>query len=279
MKLNNAKVQDKGYEAHSPWTTISFAHNRDIITIERSGSPSQGYPLFMTESCSSTMDLAWILDEKNLFPEWSSVLSKHQQNGRGQFRRSWISPGGNLYGTLRLPKIHSYSTLIPLVAALAIQSLLQDMGLYSEFKWPNDLLVSRKKVGGILVEERGDTVMAGFGLNLIQSPPMDMLRDPRALPAGHLEEFGVLLTPLEMWSLMVQALMDRIMFFSHSPHALTRALENAMAFMNEPVVFKPHHGDEFQAVVVGLSDNGGIRLKATDGEKTWLSGSLSPVIY
>ncbi|MBU1169170.1 MAG: biotin--[acetyl-CoA-carboxylase] ligase [Proteobacteria bacterium] len=280
-KILTGNAHNRCLSTYGPWTTMSLAHTLETISVERSGNPPLGISFFFTDSCSSTMDLAWRLIENNIFPEWSSVLSLGQHHGRGQFRRAWISDGGNLYATMRLPNHLSCSAMTPMMLAMAVHITLRDLGIYSEFKWPNDILVSRRKVGGILVEKRDDNVIAGFGVNLFTSPSMDELNDPRALPPGHLGELGLSVSPLEIWPRMVQAVMDCMTSLSQGtqPADLLKVLENSLAFMGETVVFKPHSAEEFQAVIQGLTETGGIRLKTVNGERTCHNGSLIPVVY
>jgi BirA family transcriptional regulator, biotin operon repressor / biotin---[acetyl-CoA-carboxylase] ligase len=240
------------------------------------------YPFYTAGLCSSSMDLAWKLHEAMDFPEWSSVVVERQQNGRGQFGRTWISPSGNLYASLRLPSEPTRSSpLAPFLIANAISKVLSELRLDSEFKWPNDILICRKKAGGVLLEERAGVLIAGIGINVSEAPVMSGLRDPGAIPATHLMAFGVCLTPLELWSWIIQEVMDQVHILSSKKGSdgLFRALEGRMAFLGEKVVFKTHDAKQFPAVVAGLSRDGGIRLKTAGGEKILHSGSLFPVIY
>lgn len=253
-----------------------------IVLKSRKENPPLEYPFYKAKLCSSSMDLAWDLHEAGSFPVWSSVVVEKQQNGRGQFGRTWLSPSGNLYASLRLPSEPQGSfPLTPFLIASAIHKVLSDLKLDSEFKWPNDILVCRKKVGGVLIEEKADVLIAGIGINVSEAPVMTSLRCSGAVPATNLKAFGVLLTPLELWSSIIQEIMDHIHVFSSntSSDKLLRALEGRMAFLGEKVVFKTHDARQFSAVVAGLSRNGGIRLKTTDGEKILYSGSLFPVMY
>jgi len=245
-------------------------------------NPPVGVPFYTAEICSSSMDLAWYLHELMAFPEWSSVLVNRQDNGRGQCGRDWISPSGNLYASVRLPiePLRSFP-LTHFLITCAIYKVLMNLGLSSEFKWPNDILVCRKKVGGVLIEEKSGVLIVGIGINLSESPGINALRDPKALPAAHLKSFGVLLNPFELWSSLIQQIMGHIRGFSHNPSCekLLKTLEGCMAYMGEKVVFKTYDGKEFPAVVAGLSKTGGIRLETADGEKILHSGSLFPLVY
>lgn len=281
--INDGKNVRRAYTPMpcGPWKRHVPSQGDEPVSVECSLNPPLGFPLFHTASCSSTMDIAWVLHDRNEFPVWSSVLTDHQHCGRGQFGRSWVSHSGNLYASLRINVTSTHPAWAAFLPALAINGVLKSLGLPSEFKWPNDILVHRKKVGGILVEERSGTVIAGIGLNMSQSPSMEFIRDPGALPAGHLHEWGLTMTPLEIWPVILKEIVNLAAFYSSGNNSkkLVKTMETILAFAGDRVVFHPPDGPEFQAVVSGLSDNGGIRLKTVDGEKTFLSGSCLPVVH
>ncbi len=108
-------------------------------------------------------------------PCGSACLAEMQRAGRGRRGRHWLSPPArNLY----LSVYWYFETGVSALAALSVRlglrlaSLLEGMGVEGlRVKWPNDLLIGERKVGGILVELRGDPldathVVAGIGLNL-----------------------------------------------------------------------------------------------------------------
>lgn len=170
--------------------------------------------------------------------------------------------------------------LIPLLIAEAIYAVLSALGLRAEIKWPNDILVNRKKVGGILIEERSRTLVAGIGLNLVSAPALHELPEPAALPVGYLGEFGIAAAPLDLWALIVQAVFRQMPEQSgeQGVKEFVRDLENHIAFVGEKVVFTTHGTKDLPAIVLGMDAGGGIRLKTMDGEKVMLNGSISPMI-
>jgi BirA family biotin operon repressor/biotin-[acetyl-CoA-carboxylase] ligase len=270
-----------GLAVYGPWAHFIVSKHSETITVARSENPPLGFPLFHTKQCYSTMDLAWLLHDRNDFPDWSAVLSDYQLNGRGQFKRQWVSQSGNLYVSFRFPEKNNLTSAAPLITALAINRALQQLNIHSEYKWPNDILVHGKKMGGILVEERSGAMIVGIGLNLVQSPTLDDMRDPRSLSAGHLSESGLSIAPLKIWPVIAQTIkkLSDVYAGGNNHEEMIKSLENIMAFSGENVVFKPLDGMEFSAVISGLSETGGIRLKTTDGEKIFLSGSFTPVIH
>ena len=109
-----------------------------------------------------------------------AVLAERQTAGRGRRGRAWQSPlGRNLYLSLAVPFPFGGSGLegLSLVAGLAVASALDRLGLPQPvgLKWPNDLWIGGRKVGGILIELAGDldaasVAVIGVGLNLAPLP-------------------------------------------------------------------------------------------------------------
>ncbi|MGW8266644.1 MAG: biotin--[acetyl-CoA-carboxylase] ligase [Longimicrobiales bacterium] len=105
---------------------------------------------------------------------WAAVLAETQTRGRGREGRAWVSPAGQgLWLSVLVPsKGLATDGLLPLRVGLASAEALEGRvgrGLGVQLKWPNDLLLSGKKVGGVLCENTGSgIVVAGLGLNVGQ---------------------------------------------------------------------------------------------------------------
>ncbi len=130
-------------------------------------------PVIVAGECTSTFDLAWELARDRNLPSWSAILALSQNKGRGQVRREWISPPGNLYVSFFLPpEIAGLGTLASLATGYLVHAGLLTMGIPTRLKWPNDLLLSNGegKFGGLLLEERENRLVAGLGHNLRSNP-------------------------------------------------------------------------------------------------------------
>ena len=116
----------------------------------------------------STMDVAAELAEAGQ-PEGALVWAAVQERGRGRLGRAWFSPEGGLYLSVVLrPKaaVDRWPQL-SLVAGLAAAEAVHEVTrLEPRIRWPNDLLVNGSKVAGILVEGKGNAVIAGIGINV-----------------------------------------------------------------------------------------------------------------
>jgi BirA family transcriptional regulator, biotin operon repressor / biotin---[acetyl-CoA-carboxylase] ligase len=139
--------------------------------------------LHRLERVASTMDVlhAMALDGA---PGGTAVVAREQTGGRGSRGRPWASaPGGLWLSVLRRPETASGLDLLSLRAGLAVSRVLLHLAPLApiRLKWPNDLMLGDRKVGGILCEARwqGDAlgwVVVGLGLNISNEVP-DELRE------------------------------------------------------------------------------------------------------
>ena len=120
------------------------------------------------------------------------VVADRQSAGRGRRGRRWMSdtPLG-LWCTVARSwtggELGPLSLRVGLAAALGIESVVR--GLRIELKWPNDLLVSGRKLGGILCERAGGAVLVGIGINVNQ-PMRDLPLGLMPAPTSILAESG-----------------------------------------------------------------------------------------
>ena len=124
----------------------------------------------------STNTEAWELveEDKN---HGTIVITENQTNGKGQKNKTWgMVPGKSLVFSLILTKNYpiDHSGLICLSVSLALIESLNKRGLDAQLKWPNDLLIDGKKIGGILCETKIEknkikNMVIGVGVNVNES--------------------------------------------------------------------------------------------------------------
>jgi BirA family biotin operon repressor/biotin-[acetyl-CoA-carboxylase] ligase len=119
---------------------------------------------------------------ENIAPDGTLIWSLEQTLGRGRRGREWQSPKGNLYTSLILrPEVSLLEAAqLGFVASLAVYDALGKIGPAGhqvQCKWPNDILLNKKKVAGILLESAGgaeskhpDWIILGMGLNVAWHP-------------------------------------------------------------------------------------------------------------
>ncbi|PIQ84078.1 MAG: biotin--[acetyl-CoA-carboxylase] ligase [Candidatus Omnitrophica bacterium CG11_big_fil_rev_8_21_14_0_20_63_9] len=136
------------------------------------GAAKLGRPVHAFHRINSTMEAAHALAAEGA-PEGALVWALQQEQGRGRQGRAWASPEGGAYFSLVLRPKRSPTEIpqLALVAGLAAAETLRDVACaYPAIRWPNDLLVNNKKLGGILVEAKSGAVVIGVGINVTTEP-------------------------------------------------------------------------------------------------------------
>ena len=132
-----------------------------------------GREIHLYSVTASTNTLAMEMASKGA-PEGTALVAETQTSGKGRLGRKWISPKGNLYLSVVLrPNIPTHKApLITLMGAVAVASAIRKTcGVQASIKWPNDILVSGRKVGGLLTEmsaepDRIRHIALGIGVNV-----------------------------------------------------------------------------------------------------------------
>jgi BirA family transcriptional regulator, biotin operon repressor / biotin---[acetyl-CoA-carboxylase] ligase len=145
----------------------------------KAGTKRENYPfsLHIFDSVPSTNQTLWNLLAEGAKP-WSVVIAKQQTAGRGQWGRQWNSPTGGLYLSVAIaPKLEaSASYQLTLASAWGIASQLRQCGVDVGIKWPNDLVINSRKLGGILTETKINhgyinQAVIGVGINWTNPVP------------------------------------------------------------------------------------------------------------
>lgn len=173
------ELKDKGFEilavphlgyklASCPDRLFDFEVSRDLNT------KFIGKKIHYFESVSTTMHEAMQLGLEGA-PEGTLVLAESQTRGKGRLGRLWLSPKyKGIYLSLILrPEISpEQASILTLLAAVSIcEAIKKIAGIDANIKWPNDILIGNKKLGGILTElsaemDKVSFVTIGIGLNV-----------------------------------------------------------------------------------------------------------------
>lgn len=134
-----------------------------------------GRNFIYSDEVDSTNSL--LLNKKDFNVDGTVLLAEYQKSGRGRKNRKWVSNAGqNLtFSILLVNEIkESKVNFINLGASLAVAQALENLyQLNVELKWPNDVLVSKKKISGILIESSSkgskiNRLVVGIGVNVNQ---------------------------------------------------------------------------------------------------------------
>jgi BirA family biotin operon repressor/biotin-[acetyl-CoA-carboxylase] ligase len=146
-----------------------------------------GRDIIFFDSIDSTNTTAMAVAEDGC-KEGATVIADEQTGGKGRLGRKWISPAGkNLYMSIALrPQIPPRDApILTLMSAVACASAVKRLSsIPVSIKWPNDIMVSKRKLGGILTEMKADMdrvayAVVGIGINInleTNDIPEDIMR-------------------------------------------------------------------------------------------------------
>ena len=228
------------------------------------------------DTIGSTNDEALAWAEADAM-DGSLVVADQQTKGRGRLGRAWVTnPGAALAFSLILrPTVAEQENLglFSPLAGLSVCLALQGLGLAAEIKWPNDVLLARRKTCGILAEstwQGGQVhgVVVGIGINIAPAsvPPSDQVQFPATCVEGQLGR------QLDRWVLLHAVLESFFEWRSRLGSAeFFRAWEQRLAFKGEQVTLKNSGGQSFNGLLLGVNDQGNLRLRMDDGMEKMVS--------
>ncbi len=251
---------------------------------ERSGVV--GRRLHWLRSTGSTNDVAARLAELGA-EEGTTVVAEHQTAGRGRHGRTWFSPpGAGLYVSVVLRPgselaRRSPAALLTLASGVAVAEAVRAVtGLPAAIKWPNDILIDRRKLAGILAEAAasGDQlhhVVLGVGVNLQTAAyPADLVSSVTSIeaetnrPADRARTLAEILAAIgERYADLQAGRFDAIL---SARRRLAWALPSAVVEWDSPegvVRGRAEDIDEHGALLVRV--DGGIK-RVVAGVVTWL---------
>ncbi|MCM8782780.1 MAG: biotin--[acetyl-CoA-carboxylase] ligase [Candidatus Omnitrophica bacterium] len=168
-----------------------------------------GKNIYYFDTLDSTMDVATKLGLEGK-EEGTLVVAERQTRGRGRLGRKWFSPKyKGIYLSLILrPKIppQKAGCLTLLAAVSTVEAVKKVTDLDIQIKWPNDLILSYKKVGGILTEINAETdethfMVIGIGIN-VNNEKKDLISGATSLKQERKEEVNrILLLQELLWQI------------------------------------------------------------------------------
>ncbi|MFM8269069.1 MAG: biotin--[acetyl-CoA-carboxylase] ligase [Pseudomonadota bacterium] len=244
--------------------------------------------LYRFDSVTSTNDKLRELALKGA-PEGTLVFAKKQTQGRGRLGRSWHSPEGGFYlSVLLYPLTSKRITDLPFLVGVAIvQTLGQVLPKVFDIslKWPNDILVNRKKIAGILSEAFGENEFYGgiIGVGININTPLKELEDFQEKPfqATSISALmdGEQIDIDEFLNIFQSKLFNLYRFYQEKGFAPIHGLwEKNCAMVGKKIEI---HDVEPQKMTVtgtlwGISDRGGLMVDTGGAERLEiLSGDLT----
>ncbi|MDX1386892.1 MAG: biotin--[acetyl-CoA-carboxylase] ligase [bacterium] len=206
------------------------------------------------------------------------IVAGSQSAGRGRQGRHWESPPGQgLYFSLLLkPELSpKEATMLTLAGGLAIQESLHSLGAEKALlKWPNDIFIQGKKVGGVLSEmdsrsESVDFVVLGVGINVTQSQG-DFPEEIKDIAGSLASTTGKTWDPSDLLPPLVTAILEEANKLEQEGSVqLLNRWEEESDFIGKKVKAQMASGSA-TGTVAGLSPEGYLRLKLDEGKEVTL---------
>jgi BirA family biotin operon repressor/biotin-[acetyl-CoA-carboxylase] ligase len=219
-------------------------------------------------------------------PHGAIVLAEEQSAGRGRAGRAWISEkssGIHLSVLLRPAISPIQGSLITIVSGLAARdAVAEQTGVEADLRWPNDILIGRKKCGGILTEmhaepDRIHFVVAGIGINVNQTEfPRELasiatsLRIETARPHSRIELLARLLRHLDRYYNL---------FLSEGAPPILKRFAAVSSFAEGKRVRISTAVETYVGTSAGLEPSGLLRVRRDDGRtEVVISGDVTEAI-
>lgn len=254
--------------------------DNEEITQALVGLPVGAVRYFQTIDSTNLEAARWVEDAA---PDCSLVIADEQTAGRGRAGRQWLTPPGQALAfslVLRLPQPEDPQRLLARLTALGglavCDTLIQDYNLPAELKWPNDVLLRRRKTAGLLSEAHWQgaqlsAVILGIGVNVHPQavpPPRNLLFPATCVS----QEAGVPVDRVELLAAILARLFKRKAALESAQ--FLQDWENYLAFKGEWVqISKP--GGILTGRLLGINPDGSLRLALLAGpEMSIYAGDL-----
>jgi BirA family biotin operon repressor/biotin-[acetyl-CoA-carboxylase] ligase len=280
LGLKVVSVKGSGYQLLSP---IELLDSNEII--------DQLAP--QTKNLISAIDVHWSIEStnshchayiKNNFTNGYVCLAEHQMNGRGRRGRKWVSPlAGNLYLSLVWRFTCGAETLegFSLAVAIAVANALrEDFSLQGvKLKWPNDILLDNKKIGGILIEIMGEaggpcSVVVGIGINVSVSNVVENEIDQPWIDLN--SALGRAISRNQLAASILNRLVSLLQIYERDGFSKFRKeWMKYDAFVCSNVIVQNGVDDFFEGVAHGISDSGELLVDSNGYLRAFKSGEVS----
>lgn len=232
-----------------------------------------------TKWAGKTVHFAKETDSTNLWikrlakegaPQGTLALAEFQSAGRGRLGRSWEVPEGTsvMMSILLRPEFEpQYAPMLTLVMGMAVAKAVKLLGFEVSIKWPNDVVVSHKKICGILTEMgvrdgKIDYAVIGVGINVnIREFPAEMEDKATSLYLESGREFDRSQIP----GLVMEAFENYYEKFAATCNlsGLKAEYESILANYNQPV--RVLAKEPYEGIARGITDSGELLVEKTDG--------------
>ena len=211
-----------------------------------------------------------------------ACFAEYQSAGRGRRGRRWYSPfGANLYFSLAWPVRSAAADLagLSLAVGVVVAEVLSALGLQGVgLKWPNDLLIKNKKLGGILIDLRGEAngiiwVVIGIGINVNMQSATDAAIDQPWVSCEQV--LGKKLSRNRLGGLLIASLLSALKVFEVEGFGAFRHRWQQLDLLAGKPVWVEIAGEKVSAVATGVDASGALTIDYQDSSMTLNGGEVT----
>ncbi len=257
----------------------------DFLTREELAGSLEGLPvgeIHCFERIGSTNDFGFERASAGA-ADLSVITAFEQISGRGRMHRKWVTvPGTSLPLTVIIrptaAELRYLNLFSPLTGLAVREALSAGWSIDAEIKWPNDVLLNRRKICGVLCETQWEgnhlnALILGLGTNLLHGAAPEI--PDLTYPASSVEdETGIVIGRAAFIRAFIEQLI-RLRPLIGSP-GFFELWERRLAYKNEPAVVVRPDGKAVNCVVSGIDAEGNLRVEEAGGRTvTYMAGEIS----
>ena len=263
-------VSHKGYRLLESPDILSESEILSRLTTDWAGRTLH----YFDETGSTNIDAKRYAEEGE--PHGTTVVANMQSAGRGRRGRLWQSPAGSaIYMTILLkPRfIPDKASMLTLVMALSVaDAIAEATGLSAGIKWPNDVVVNKKKVCGILTEMNVELdyiqyVVIGVGINVNNNSPEEFPEGIRQTATSLKIESGMQISRAALLERVLAHFEKNYNIFTKTLDlsALMEAYDSRLLNLNAEVRVLDPKG-EYTGIARGIDPTGELLVEKENGE-------------
>lgn len=262
-------VSHKGYRLVESPDVLSVSEIESRITTKWAGRNI----CYLEETGSTNIDAKRYAEEGAR--HGTLVVAEMQNSGRGRRGRAWQSPPGSaIYMTIVLKPdfLPDKASMLTLVMALSVAgAITETTGLAAGIKWPNDVVVNKKKVCGILTEMNAEQdfiqyIVIGVGINVNNATPEEFPEEIRQTATSLRIEGGGRIIRAELIERVMSHFERNYDTFVRTldMRGLMSAYDSHLINLNAEVKVLDPKG-EYDGIARGISDTGELLVEKEDG--------------
>ena len=207
--------------------------------------------------------------------EGTLILAESQTQGRGRHGRRWLAPPGSsiLASVILRHRLRADQVGLPnLIGAVAIATAIKELtNLSAQIKWPNDVLIQKKKVSGVLTELEYDQhqqpfFVMGFGVN-VNTTKADLPEELRASATSLRIESGRKISRVVLLQTILHRLEENYLRLKHSDIEPIIATANRLLYLSGNWIQLQTANEIFCGQVELVDQGGGLLLRDMSGKR------------